>query len=519
MQFNRPILIGGLGLSASLWLLDVVNHSIMDGSTLIGAIAVGSGVWWWRKRFGQDTAAIAAAPPVDRALVEQRLQRVEQILATWAEETDTLEAAKQASLRQQIDHAEAQRQQLGDDLDRQQLAFTIAGEKAVGKTALMSHLNQQWQAPAPYQVDVKEQVLPDASKDDDAGALSAKAATPSADLVIFLTAGDLTDSEFQQLQSFVQQGQRFLIGLNKQDSLPPLDRAVVQQQLQTRLAQLQVESPVMTLAAAPKPMKLRRHQTDGTVEETLTQPEPDTADLQQYLSQLVRQDAAQLVLETTLRQAEALRRKVQTQINALKRDRALPIITQFQWLSGAAAFANPVPTLDLVATAAITAQLIVDLGEVYDGKFSLEQAKTAAGTLASLVIKLGLVELSTEALAGLLKSNSATYLAGGLIQGVSAAYLTRLAGLGLVEWFEVQTLEDAPQKDLNFALENLGERLRTLFEQTKGSLLPTLMQQGLTRWMGAARSLPAGNPPLSLEAAGATLTTQADSSTVEFSAP
>ena len=518
MQFKRPILIGGLGLSASLWLLDVVNHSILDGSTWLGAIAVGSGIWWWRQKFSKMPTATASRPPIDRPWVEQKLQGVAQVLATWALEIETLDIAQQATLRQQMEQAETERQQLATALDRQQLDFVVMGEKAVGKTALVNQLNHHWQAPTPYQISVSEQGIEHSAHPDSPRPLQNQ--TRFSDLVIFLTTGDFTDSEYQQLQGLVQQGQRFVIGLNKQDCLPPVDRAVVQQQLQTHLAQLQVEAPVIPLAAAPKPIKLRRHQTDGSIEETLTQPNPDIAELTQYLSQTVQQVAPQLVIETTLRQTDTLRRTVQTQVNSLKRDRALPVINQFQWLAGAAAFANPVPTLDLLATAAITAQLILDVGEIYGRKFSLEQAKTAASSLAGLIIKLGLVELSTEVLANLLKSNSATYIAGGLIQGISAAYLTRLAGLALVDWFETQSLEDTPQTDLSLSLESWGERLRTLFEQTKISLLPTLMQQGLKKWQPAdPATLAAGNPPLSLESASVTLTTQAEPSPVEFSAP
>ena len=47
---KRPILVGGLGLSASLWLLDVVHHMPMDGSLVLGAMALGSGLWWWRQQ-------------------------------------------------------------------------------------------------------------------------------------------------------------------------------------------------------------------------------------------------------------------------------------------------------------------------------------------------------------------------------------------------------------------------------------------------------------------------------------
>ncbi len=106
--------------------------------------------------------------------------------------------------------------------------------------------------------------------------------------------------------------------------------------------------------------------------------------------------------------------------------RATPVIEQYQWIAAAAAFANPVPALDILATAAINAQMVMDLGNVYQQKFSLEQAQTVAGAMGSLMLKLGLVELSTKAVSTVLKSNAITFVAGGVVQGVSAAYLTLL---------------------------------------------------------------------------------------------
>ena len=60
MALKRPILVGGLGLSATLWLLDTIHFDIFDSSTLLSAMAMGTGIWWWRQR--DRTSAPAAAP-------------------------------------------------------------------------------------------------------------------------------------------------------------------------------------------------------------------------------------------------------------------------------------------------------------------------------------------------------------------------------------------------------------------------------------------------------------------------
>ena len=78
------------------------------------------------------------------------------------------------------------------------------------------------------------------------------------------------------------------------------------------------------------------------------------------------------------------------------------------------------------------------------------------------MLKLGLVEVSTQTIAGMLKTNAITYLAGGSVQGVSAAYLTRVAGLSLVEYFQEQ---DVSVEGWN--LEKLGAKIKQVFAQNQ----------------------------------------------------
>jgi hypothetical protein len=232
---------------------------------------------------------------------------------------------------------------------------------------------------------------------------------------------------------------------------------------------------------------VRRHQADGQVEEWLEPAAPDIAALSTILEHL-HQDTAALVLATTLRQTQTLRRQVQIALNGVRRDRALPLVEQLQWVAAVSAFASPVPTLDVLATVAVNAQLVMDLGKVYGFSFSLDEAKATAGTLARLTIKLGLVELSTQVLTTALKSQVATYVAGGVVQGLSAAYLTRVAGLSLIEFFEAAALAGNAAPSLS--LEGISQRLQAVFQQSRqGAFLQLLVQQGLERLRPAAPAL------------------------------
>ena len=144
--------------------------------------------------------------------------------------------------------------------------------------------------------------------------------------------------------------------------------------------------------------------------------------------------------------------------------------------------------MDLLATAAINAQLVIELGAVYQQKFSLQQAQEVAGTMGNLMLKLGLVELSTKAVSTVLKSNAITYVAGGVVQGVSAAYLTRLAGCSLIEYLQQQEVDANSATGLN--LDKLGQTLQNVFRQNQ----QMAFLQGFVK-SGAKRLLPEAPQP------------------------
>lgn len=129
--------------------------------------------------------------------------------------------------------------------------------------------------------------------------------------------------------------------------------------------------------------------------------------------------------------------------------------------------------------------MVIDLGGIYQQKFSLEQAQTVAGAMGSLMLKLGLVELSTKAVSTVLKSNAVTFVAGGVVQGVSAAYLTRVAGLSLVEYFEQQ--EIALNSEGGFNLDKLRQTLQNVFVQNQQiGVLQGFVKQGVKRLLPEA---------------------------------
>lgn len=488
LKLQRPILVGGLGLTASAWLLQLGHPSGAHlGETIVwGAMAVGGGLWWLKQKNQTPLDLSAANTVIERATVEQALAAIAPLLAHLETElpapTDGVPAVSLIpNLRDRLGA-------LTTELDRTELRLTLLGGQGVGKTALAQHLNAAWTSSLAQPL-----TLADTSGLFSGLAQTAAVPTTGSDLVVFVTAGDLTDSEFQVLKQLTERKQRVLVAFNQQDQYLPADRPLILQQIRERLLGLVPVQDVVAIAAAPVTIRVRQHQADGTVLETVEQPPVDVIALTERLTGVLTESAQSLIFSTILRQTDELKQDLLGELNRIRRDRALPLIEQAQWIAAAAAFATPVASLDLLATAAINTQMVVDLGAIYQQRFSIEQAKAVSGKMAELMVKLGLVELSSQAIAPLLKSHALTFVAGGLVQGVSAAYLTRVAGLSLVQYFQEQSQFETEPSSLVVQGDRLIRALKSVFQDNqRPAFLQTLVQQAIPRLMpkAAATVLP-----------------------------
>ena len=465
VKLQRPILVGGLGLSFSLWILQSWHDSIVQLGEfgLLSALAVGGGWWLFQQHRQQKSLEQLNGMVVERGMVASAIATTKTIINQLAIE---------AEHHPDVKKLEAEVDQLLGELDRQEIQVAVTGGKSVGKSSLIQVLeSSRWQE---TQQKVKfwetKPLFRELAQDSDAAILTE---VQQSDLVLFVTNGDLTDSEFQSLQQLQAANLPAIVVLNKQDQYLADQRAGIVLSLKQRLGE-----NVIATAASPVSIKVRKHEANGTVQEWMEQPTPDTQQLTQQLIQVLANQGQHLVWTPTLRKANLLKAEAKNCLNQIRSDRAAPIIEQYQWITAAAAFANPVPALDILATAAINAQMVIDLGHIYQQKFSLEQAQTIAGTMGSLIVKLGLVELSTKAVSTVLKSNAVTFVAGGAVQGVSAAYLTRLAGLSLVEYFAQQEVSLESGNAFNF--DNLRQTLSGVFQRNQQmAFLPGFVKQGV----------------------------------------
>src|SRR4028118_1725851 len=102
VKLRRPILVGGVALSFALWVLQSVHHSLMESSEflVLGAIALGTGFWWFQQLKFNDAKVSRLSEPLERETVEVAIAQAESAIAQLETETENQEA--HSTLRQRV---------------------------------------------------------------------------------------------------------------------------------------------------------------------------------------------------------------------------------------------------------------------------------------------------------------------------------------------------------------------------------------------------------------------------------
>ncbi|MEO1467089.1 MAG: YcjF family protein, partial [Cyanobacteria bacterium J06633_1] len=150
---------------------------------------------------------------------------------------------------------------------------------------------------------------------------------------------------------------------------------------------------------------------------------------------ILQQEGDNIIASNLLLQSQQLSEEARALLGAQRQQQAEAIIDRYQWISAGVIAVTPVPVVDMLATAAVNAQMVIEIGRIYNIELDLEQGKELALSLGKTLVSLGVVKGAVDILAKALQFHFATYIVGKAIQAVSAAYLTRIAGKSFIEYF------------------------------------------------------------------------------------
>lgn len=255
----------------------------------------------------------------------------------------------------------------------------------------------------------------------------ARSLATEADLLLFVVDNDLRNSEYEPLQALAEIGKRSIVVLNKIDLFTEEDKERILARLRQRVGGFIAANDVVAITANPQAVELESGDP--------FQPDFDILPLMRRMAAVLRSEGEDLVADNILLQSMRLGEEARKLIDAQRRRQADKIVERFQWISAGVVSVTPLPVVDLLATAAVNAQMVVEIGRIYGCELNMERGRELALSLAKTLTSLGIVKGAVQLVSAALQLNIGTLIIGKAIQGITAAYLTRIAGKSFVEYF------------------------------------------------------------------------------------
>jgi len=270
--------------------------------------------------------------------------------------------------------------------------------------------------------------------------VEAAEAARNADIVLMVVDGPLRESEFELLSMLGRMEKRVLVCLNKEDWYSDREKESLMGQILQQAKGMIEPRDVVAVRSRPATRERRRILTDQTEKEETVQVDADIDPLARRMLQIVRRDGRDLLLANLLLQSRGLVEDARCRVRQALDDRAWEIVEKYMWGAGGAAALSPFPVVDLVAGCAISTKMVVDLARVYRQEVDLDVAVRLLGQLGkNLLAILGTsaaLPAVAAAVASLLKTvPGAGTIAGGTLQGIVVALVTRWIGGVFVEYF------------------------------------------------------------------------------------
>lgn len=248
-----------------------------------------------------------------------------------------------------------------------------------------------------------------------------------ADLLLFVVDDDLKRSELVPLQALLAIGKRSLLIFNKIDLYSDVDQETILARLRERTRGLIEAIDVIAIAANPAPIPLDTGEW--------YQAEPYITPLIKRMAAILRAEGEDLIADNILLQSQQLGNEARQIIDNQRLRQSEKVVERFQWISAGVLTVTPLPVIDLLGTAAVNAQMVVEIGQIYGCNLNADRGRELALSLAKTLTSLGLIKGSMQLVSTALQFNMTTLAIGKVIQGISAAYLTRVAGRSFIEYF------------------------------------------------------------------------------------
>jgi uncharacterized protein (DUF697 family) len=477
ISIRKPILVVGVSISFLLWIGENLKNSLDDAGnfSVLALTLMGSAWLFWQRKKTPLIIPNVQLSSVNRVDFEQKIDKIKNLLNSLVKESsEDLGKIFQDKFNSSLSSIEQK-------ISKKYLDLTIINYNKITSSFIINNLQEKFVDDIKClsetnflnydkNIVINKNEL-NLSAIDNIQNLSLKS-----DLILFVIQGDITESE-KQIITQINNNQRILVLFNDIDYPLAEEKTLIFTNIKNKLKEIINSEFIISISTQTKKIKVKKYLDEVNYQEWEEVTQGEYNNLLSSLKIIVEKEKDNLILATAYRNSIELEKTIKKELNLIRKEKALPLLEKYQIIAATATFANPVSSLDLLATAAINTQMIIDLSSIYQQSLSLNQAKEISIELAKLMVKLGMVEISSQAITTILKTNAITYVAGGIIQGISAAYLTRLCGLSLIEYYEIAELNN--NESINLKI--IKEKLQLIFQQTKDNNFLTKFVEKITK--------------------------------------
>jgi uncharacterized protein (DUF697 family) len=154
------------------------------------------------------------------------------------------------------------------------------------------------------------------------------------------------------------------------------------------------------------------------------------------MAQVLHADGEELIADNLLLQCGQLSEASRALLARQRRGDAESIVDRYMWIGAGLLAVTPLPGLDLLGAAAVNAQMVVEIARVYGISLSKHNAQELALSVGRTLAGLGLIKGGVGLLSAAMSLNLPALVVSRAAQAVTAAWLTRVAGLSFITYFE-----------------------------------------------------------------------------------
>jgi small GTP-binding protein len=480
------------GLNQLLWQLSYWLPGWLVGPLLLVVVAavvlaLAQLGWPWIQAMVRSSRSRNALPP------QQASNRREAAARNLEAIDQTLEQVRDAVERKAL---QQERERMQEELERGDVVIAVFGTGSTGKTSLIRALLKELvgtvgapmgstRAVTRYRLRLqglsRAVILEDTPGILEAGEggrereETARRQAARADLLLLVVDGDLRAAEWEVFETLASVGKRLLLVLNKCDLRGEQEEQRLLGLLRRRCAGRILKDDVVAVSSAPQTVPMPGGRP--------YQPPPEVEALVRRMATVLHAEGEELIADNLLLQCRDLGEASRKLLDQQRRQDAERIVDRYMWIGAGVLMVTPLPGVDLLGTAAVHAQMVMEIGKVYGVQLSRTSAQDLALSVGRTLAGLGLIKGGVGLLTSALSLQLPVLLMSRAIQAVSAAWLTRVAGQGFITYFQQnQTWGDGGVQEVLQRQYDLNRRdgaLRQFLELALQRVVEPLQQQGL----------------------------------------